>query len=69
MQFGWEGQRISGLVGNPPRKYPFGRPRRIWQDNVMIYLRDIGQCSTTGVQSQGFRCAMNFYKKLYILTL
>ena len=27
------------LVGKPEGKRPLGRPRRIWEDNVKIYLQ------------------------------
>jgi hypothetical protein len=30
------------LVGKPERKRPFGRPRRRWEDNIRMGLRDIG---------------------------
>jgi hypothetical protein len=30
------------LVGNPERKRPIGRPRRRWEDNIRVDLREIG---------------------------
>jgi hypothetical protein len=30
------------LVGKPERKRPLGRPRRRWEDNVKMDLREIG---------------------------
>jgi hypothetical protein len=30
------------LVGKPERKRPLGRPRRRWEDNITINLREIG---------------------------
>jgi hypothetical protein len=30
------------LVGKPERKRPLGRPRRRWEDNITIDLREIG---------------------------
>jgi hypothetical protein len=30
------------LVGKPKGKRPFGRPRRIWEDNIKMDLRGIG---------------------------
>jgi hypothetical protein len=30
------------LVGKPERKRPLGRPRRRWESNIRIYLREIG---------------------------
>ena len=30
------------LVGNPEGKRPLGRPRRRWQDNIKMDLREVG---------------------------
>jgi hypothetical protein len=30
------------LVEKPEGKRPLGRPRRRWEDNIKIYLREIG---------------------------
>jgi hypothetical protein len=30
------------LVGKPGRKRPLGRPRRRWEDNIRIDLREVG---------------------------
>jgi transposase len=30
------------LVGRPEGKRPLGRPRRRWEDNIKMVLRDIG---------------------------
>jgi hypothetical protein len=30
------------LVGKPERKRPLGRPRRRWEDNTRMDLREIG---------------------------
>jgi hypothetical protein len=30
------------LVGRPKRKRPLGRPRHRWEDNIKMYLREIG---------------------------
>jgi hypothetical protein len=30
------------LVANPEGKRPLGRPRRRWEDNIEIDLRDVG---------------------------
>ena len=32
----------SVLVGKPEVKRPFGRPRRRWEDNIKIYLQEVG---------------------------
>jgi hypothetical protein len=36
----WNAYRI--LVGKPEGKRPVGRPRRRWEDNVKLDLREIG---------------------------
>jgi hypothetical protein len=35
----WNAHRI--LVGKPEGKRPLGKPRRRWEDNMKIYLREI----------------------------
>jgi len=30
------------LVGKPDGKRPLGRPRRRWEDNINIYLQEVG---------------------------
>jgi len=30
------------LVGKPEGKRPFGRPRLRWEDNIKIYLQEVG---------------------------
>ena len=30
------------LVGKPEGKRPFGRPRRRWEDNIKMDLREVG---------------------------
>ena len=30
------------LVGKPEGKKPIGRPRRRWQDNIKMYLQEVG---------------------------
>ena len=34
-------RRIQALVGKPEGKRPFGRPRRIWEDNIKIDLQEV----------------------------
>ena len=31
------------LVGKPEGKRPLGRPRRRWEDNIKMYLREMGE--------------------------
>jgi hypothetical protein len=33
---------LQGLVGRPEGKRPLGRPRRTWEDNIKLDLREIG---------------------------
>jgi hypothetical protein len=49
------------LVGRPESKRPLGRPRRKWEDNIKMDLREIGidganwiQLAQNGVQCLGF---------------
>jgi hypothetical protein len=38
-----EGRSVyTVLVGKPGGKRPLGRPRRRWDDNIMLDLREIG---------------------------
>jgi hypothetical protein len=37
-----EGSVFRVLVGRPERKRPLGRPRRRWEDNFKMDLREIG---------------------------
>jgi hypothetical protein len=30
------------LLGEPNRKRPLGRPRRRWEDNILIHIVEIG---------------------------
>jgi hypothetical protein len=30
------------LVGKPEGRRPLGRPRRRWEDNIRMYLREVG---------------------------
>jgi hypothetical protein len=32
----------EGLVGQPERKSPLGRPRSRWEDNIKIDVREVG---------------------------
>jgi hypothetical protein len=31
------------LVGKPEGKRPLGRPRRRWEDNIKMYLQEVGR--------------------------
>jgi hypothetical protein len=36
------------LVGRPEGKRPLGRPRRRWEDNIKMDLREVGIMRRTG---------------------
>jgi hypothetical protein len=36
------------LVGKPERRRPRGRPRRRWEDNIKMDLREVGWGTWTG---------------------
>ena len=39
-----EGRRVHKvLVGKPDGKSPLGRPRRRWEDNIMMDLQEVGR--------------------------
>jgi hypothetical protein len=37
------------LVGKPEGKRPLGRPRRRWEDNIKMYLQEVGCGIWTGL--------------------
>jgi hypothetical protein len=37
---GRDGHRV--LVGKPEGKRPLGRPRHRWEDNIKMYLQEVG---------------------------
>jgi len=49
----WAGARVERggavriMVGKPEGKIPLGRPRRRWEDNIMMDLREVGQRAWT----------------------
>jgi hypothetical protein len=46
------GERRSAyriLVGKPDGRRPLGRPRRRWEDNIKMDLREIGWGALTGL--------------------
>ena len=34
--------RLCMLVGKPEGRRPLGRPRRRWEDNIRMYLQEVG---------------------------
>jgi hypothetical protein len=39
-----KGNAYRVLAGKPEGRRPVGRPRRRWENNIEIYLREIGWC-------------------------
>ena len=39
---------IQSLSGKPEGKKPLGRPRRRWEDNIIMDLREVGLILETG---------------------
>ena len=39
---GGEARCIQGLVGKPEGKRPLGRPSCGWEDNIRMYLQEVG---------------------------
>jgi hypothetical protein len=37
------------LVGRPEERSPLGRPRRRWEDNIKMYLQEVGWGAWTGL--------------------
>jgi hypothetical protein len=37
------------LVGKPEGKRPMGKPRRRWEDNIQMYLQEVGCGVWTGL--------------------
>jgi hypothetical protein len=37
------------LVGKPEGRRPLGRPRRRWEDNIKVDLREVGWGAQTGL--------------------
>jgi hypothetical protein len=42
MWHAWERNVYRALMGNPEGKRPLGRPRRGWEDEIRMDLREIG---------------------------
>ena len=40
--YGAEERRMQGFGWTPEGKRPLGRPRRRWEDNIKIDLREVG---------------------------
>ena len=41
-RMGGDKRRIKVLVGKPEGKRTLGRPRRRWEDNIKMYLQEVG---------------------------
>jgi hypothetical protein len=52
----WEGRGVYGvLVGRPECKLPLGRPRRKWEYNIKMDLREIGIDGTIWIRLAQYR--------------
>ena len=40
--YGGEERHIQILVGKPEGKRPLGRPRHRWEDNIKMFLKEVG---------------------------
>jgi hypothetical protein len=50
-----EGRGVYGvLVGGPKDKRPLGRPRRSWEDNINLDLKEIGIDGANGIRWRAF---------------
>ena len=54
------------LTGKPTGKRPLGRPRRRWEDNIRMYLEEIGINVVNWVDSAQDR---NYWRALVNVTL
>ena len=43
------------LVGKPEGKRPLGRPKRRWEDNIKMYLKEVGWCCGDWMELAGDR--------------
>jgi hypothetical protein len=50
MWHAWERNVYSVLMGKPEGKRPLGRPRRRWEDEIRMDLREIGWGSVYWIQ-------------------
>ena len=62
-----EGRRaFKILTSKPTGKRPLGRPRRRWEDNIRMYLKEIGINAGNWVDSAQNR---NYWRALVIAAL
>jgi hypothetical protein len=52
------------LVGKPEGKMPLGRPRRRWEKNITMYLREVGRGCTDGMELVQVAGACEYGKEL-----
>jgi len=48
-RYGVKERHILGFGGEPEGKRPLGRPRHIWDDNIKMYLQEVG-CGGYGLE-------------------
>jgi hypothetical protein len=67
------GERIDVygvLVGKPEAKRPLGRPRHRWEDNIKMYLQEVGCEGTDWIElaqdGDSWRALVNAVMKLRV---
>jgi hypothetical protein len=50
MWLAWKRKVFNILVGTPEGKGPLEKPRRRWEDLIIMYLREIGWASVEWIQ-------------------
>jgi len=50
------------LLGRPEGRGPLGRPRRRWEDNIKMYLQELGWRTWTGLMWFRIRTGVGFHK-------
>jgi hypothetical protein len=73
MWHAWESNLCRVLVGKPEGKRPLGRPRRRWEDEIRMDLREISWGSVEWIQlaqdRDRWRAVVNTVMKRRVLTL
>jgi hypothetical protein len=58
------------LVGRPEGKRPLGRPRRRWEDNIRMDLREVGErrgdCMESAQDRDSWRALVNAVKNFRV---
>jgi hypothetical protein len=57
------------LVGKPEEKRPLGRPRRRWEDNIMLDLQEVGgrgNCMELAQDRDGWQALLTMVKNFWV---